>query len=198
MVVLDVETPETRDMGQAPRRWLRRSLVVLTVVGLLAVLACLRLARSPELVTGSFRQPFELVVVGDGFEQTRYLVPPQGSRFAFSVRNEGRLAVEVSDPVPDDANVLYDVVGFQPPAEPSQGFQTGGPLTDAVTIGPGEEATVVLAFAVPRCISIVAGGGVGVESLPLQVRSLGLTTDQDVALPLPVWVRGPVEPAPDC
>lgn len=148
MVVLDVEAPVTRDLGQAPRRWLRRSLVVLTVVG---------------------------------FEQTHYLVPPQGSRFAFSVRNEGCLGVEVSDPVPDDANVLYDVVGFQPPAEPSQGFQTGGPLTDAVTIGPGEEATVVLAFAVPRCISIVTGGGVGAESLPLQVRSLGLTTDQDAA-----------------
>ena len=198
MVVLDVEAQVTPDRGQAPRRWLRRSLAVLTVVGLLAVLACVRLARSPELVTGSFRQPFELVVVGDGFEQTRYLVPPQGSRFAFSVRNEGRLAVEVSDPAPDDQYALYDVAGFQPPAEPSLGFQTSGPLRDAITIGPGEEATVVLAFAVPRCISIAAGGGVGVESLPLQVRSLGLTTDQDVALPLPVWVRGPVEPAPDC
>ena len=48
------------------------------------------------------RQQASSVVVGDGFEQTRYLVPPQGSRFAFSVRNEGRLAVEVSGPVPDD------------------------------------------------------------------------------------------------
>ena len=178
-MVLDIETPVTRDMGQAPRRWLRRSLVVLTVVGMLAVMGCVRLARSPELVTGSFRQPFELL--GDGFEQTRHLVPPQGSRFAFSVRNEGRLAVEVSDPVRDDACAPYDLVGFQPPAEPSQGFQTGGPLAYAVTIGPGEEATVVLAFAVPRCISIVAGGGAGVESLPL-----------------PVWMTGPVEPAPDC
>ena len=168
------------------------------MVGVSAVAGWWRLGTSPQLIPGSFTQEYDLTAIGDGFAQTRYLVPPGGNRFAFSVRNDGAVSVQISKPPAEDY-AFSDVVGFQSVGAPPDGFfDPDAALVGVVTIAPDEEATAVVDFAPPPCIEITTGGSVGLESLAVRVRSLGLMSDQEVALPLPVYVPGPVVPAPGC
>lgn len=173
-----------------PRRALALWPLGLLAALLLAVGAWLWVALHPAVEQGSLSQPRGLEAATDGFEQTRYVAPPEGGELLVSLRNAGRLPLTVSA-VPQEEGVAFlRVLGLRTVVD---GATAGrGPWREAVRVGPGDEATLLLRAGVlpPYCAPYAPGSSATAVELPVRVRSLGVPSVQRLPLPLPVTVTG--------
>ena len=181
------DAPKARKVG--PRRVAG---VGVTVVMAMAAAVWLYIGSRPELGPGSWGGAAGGVSqVGDRYE----LDGSSTGTVHASIRNTGNAPVTLVG-VADDAPALQPGNEFSPLSHLRWGVipEAEGPgglalSTEPIRLTPGEEAYVELGVHAPRCVSHSAGTRVSIGALPLQVRSLGLTSVTDAPLSPPVTIR---------
>lgn len=182
----------------------RRVLVGTAVVVVLVVLVALWWSQStPQLVEGSQVGPdhgSEQVSDTDAFAEPGALIWRQTAPeawAAWSVRNDGRYAVTLSQAPPTAAgpNVMprrtLRFLAARPDGGSPEGLSGAAPtgLVDSLTIGPGEEGFLVAEVFFPeQCLAVHVSSTQPVMTYEWRVatvdaRVLGRTTAIDVPLP---------------
>jgi hypothetical protein len=187
----EVSTEHRRRFGRRARR-----LVVVAVLAIAAT-AWIWVGTHPRVVPGSFSGGGDdFRIASDGIADTRYVLKGDEGRFLTSIRNDGRVPFTLLGIDTARAGPFMTLGGFQPdPFGPGKGIgDMTLPTRRQVTLGSGEEAGVVLGFAVGRCVYMQAGSSSDTNAVHLRVRQAGITTTQSLPLDLPLTVLGTSTP----
>jgi hypothetical protein len=208
--VPDVPTPVGLAPAVAARRGTWRQRLTPLVVALLVagvVVGWLALAHRGAVSGGGVTFLGRGVErVDDGVKETRYVADAvPGARFSLTskVLNTGPVPVTLLGLSPSRESVFawLERISFAPPPPGSDRISiTPLETQQHVTLGPGEEAAMVLEFRVPPCTDRVEGKVSQVSTIRLSTRVLGVLRTQVVSvgdLPLAV-TNGPVSFADPC
>jgi hypothetical protein len=179
--------PVDADARRGRRRPMPAVAAAVAVVALAAAVGgWLFVARQPSLVPGSLAA----AGVVDGSATRTVLV---------SVRNAGPAPVTLVG-FADDSVLTRPGGDFSPFSQARWGTAPEDLGEAPVRLARGQEAYVELGVRAPRCSGYVAGSALKVMALPLEVRSLGLTSRVDAPLGLPITLRfsSAHVPAADC
>jgi hypothetical protein len=157
------------------RRWSVPAAVAAVAVTALAVGGWLYVAKRPMLVPGSLGT----AAVIDGSATGTVQV---------TVRNAGRAPVTLVGFAGGSADQRPGG-GYSPFSRIRWGTAPESLGDVPVRLAPGHEAYVELSVRAPRCVGYVAGSELKVMALPLEVRSLGLTSQVQAPIGNPVTLR---------
>lgn len=199
MTLLETAPVEGRPLPlrrRGPAKVVVAVLATLVVAGLAGGYVSWRLRGGhPELSRGSVTMtPAAPVrVANDGIEDTKYVLDSDGAEgeLRFSLRNDGSDPVTVLGLAAPEAGPAYgpwSYLGLKP-FGPLDGPSWDGTGPGPLTLEPGAEALVVLRARLSPCVPWSAGAGTITDTVPLRVRQLGITTTQELPLPLPLYAR---------
>lgn len=181
------------------RRTLRRRLAVATVVLVGAVGATFVWWGNPRLGEGGLVGPGDgMSWANDGVEDTRMVVrgrPAATVRATFSIRNDGRLPFTVHGL--DVADMIdwfsKQRVTFVPGA---QGLDATATPVQRLTLGPGEEATVLWSLDMACQPGMSEGSYMTIDALRFKLRWLGIGATRELPLERPITFVGDDKPQP--
>ncbi len=173
--------------GQEPRTpgrrwpWWTAGGVVALVVG-----AWLVVGLNPSLsssYTGAadpdaLEEPFGFALFGP--DESTVVDPPDGTYDGmWSFRNDGRVPVDVRLAAFEPSTYEWRAHLFSLPDDGSVTDEVIARAADVLTVGPGESFGVQFALGF-GCAEFAGGSGTGIDSLRLDVTTLGLTRTVDV------------------
>jgi hypothetical protein len=174
---------------------------VVVVVGVAALAGWLTVGLRPDVVPGSAVAAVSGVRAepADG-AVARYVVDGATGTVRVTVRNAGRVPVTVLGLADGEVSDTGVWAGARlAVVTPGTSVSTARVGDAAVSLGRDEEAAVELTARLPPCAAYDPGASLTAGLIRLDVRSLGLTTQQDVAItPVTLRIRTGHRPEPGC